>query len=128
MEAAEHGDTPSARCVASHVQRLDGGDLEDALIALGFYGDHHPRELLKMAKSGKLSRRAFKGALSMLGDSYADRFRAQLKRFVKRRELIRSVSDPSLRPQEWTAIRTLNARIREIAELLRALTKGRKSA
>lgn len=118
--AAESGDTSSALCLAKHLhlKHLDGGELEDALVALGSYGDHHPRELLLMTKHGQLTDINLADAVRMLSDNFVDQFKAQARAMRARRERFRSVTDPLLASQRGVALRSIELAIREVSQHL----------
>lgn len=75
---AEAGHGQAAFCLAWDLHSLDGGELEDALVALGQYGDRHPVELLSLAHRRTLSKRSLADAVRMLPLSLSDDFQAQL--------------------------------------------------
>src|ERR1700739_404793 len=47
----EQGNRWAAQYLAKHLKQLDGGNLEDALVALGQFSDHNMERLLFFAKT-----------------------------------------------------------------------------
>jgi hypothetical protein len=93
---------------------LDGGELEDALVALGRYGDHRPADLLELANGGALSKLSLADAVSMLPLSLSDDPHAQATAMKARREGFRKVVRPELRAGREVALRSIERAIREI--------------
>ena len=76
----ERGDDRAAHCLALGLQSLDGGELEDALVAFGLYGDRKPIKLLALAHQGTLSRQSLTDAVQMLPLSLTDDMQGQFHR------------------------------------------------
>jgi hypothetical protein len=72
----EQGNRWAAQYLAKHLKQLDGGNLEDALVALGQFSDHDMESLLSFANRGLLSKHEFTDALTMLSLSLSDNPRA----------------------------------------------------
>jgi hypothetical protein len=62
----EQGNRWAAQYLAKHMKQLDGGNLEDARIAVGQFSDRDMEHLLLFAKKGLLSKRELADALTML--------------------------------------------------------------
>ncbi|RDI98678.1 hypothetical protein DVT68_09165 [Dyella solisilvae] len=110
----ESGDFWSARFLAEHLSQLDGGELEDSLVALGQFGDHHATELLRYAKNRVISDRQMVDALVMLPLSLSDDFDAQLRWMRNRRSRVASVYDNDLAIERALALRSIDSHISEI--------------
>jgi hypothetical protein len=52
----EQGNRWAAEYLSKHLKQLDGGNLEDSLVALGQFSNHDMENLLLFAKSGLLSK------------------------------------------------------------------------
>ena len=112
---AELGDDRAARCLAIGLGSLDGGDLEDALVALGRYGDRRPMKLLALTQQGTLTMRSLADAVRMLPLSYSDDFGRQQLSLKARRDRFREVSQPRLSAQRGLALRSIDAALAELA-------------
>ncbi len=93
---AEQGNRWAAEYMAKHVKQLDGGNLEDALIALGQFSDHDMKRLLLFANKGLLSKRELTDALTMLPLSLSDNPRAQLALLSARKRRVMHVTRKDL--------------------------------
>ena len=111
---ARKGERRAAYCLALHLRSLDGGELEDTLVALGQYGDRRPIGLLLLAYHGTLSRRSLADAVSMLPLSLSDDMKAQLTALEARRNRFRRVDEPKVVLERHLALRGINAAVAEI--------------
>jgi hypothetical protein len=112
---AEEGNRWAAQYLAKHLNQLDGGNLEDALVALGQFSDHDMESLLLFAKKGLLSKQELTDALTMLPLSLSDNPRAQLDLLSARKGKVIHVSRKNLweqREQSLGAIDEFEAEIR----------------
>ncbi len=116
--SAGQGNRWSALYLARHLPQLDGGNLEDALVALGEFSDHDMERLLVFANEGNLSGYELKGALTMLGDSLVDDFPAQLRFLRRRRSKLLRVHRTELSKQRAEGIAAIDGSISEISEIL----------
>lgn len=110
----ENGNPWGAKYLAQHLNRLDGGNLEDSLVALGQFADRRVVELLKFAKSGYLSDRELADALTMLPLSMSDDLDMQLKAMQKRRAHVAKVRSSDLAGQRAIALKAIDSFIAEI--------------
>lgn len=111
---AESGQRRAAFCLAVGLRSLDGGELEDALVALGLYGDRHPADLLALTHRGVLSKRSLTDAVGMLPLSLADDPTAQLKAMEARRYRFRRVVALELASERRIAMQAGESALREI--------------
>ena len=116
---AESGDSRAAHCLAIGLRSLDGGELEDALVALGRYGDHRPMELLTLAHRGTLSRRSLADAVRMLPSSMSDDFVRQHRTLKVRRDRFIRVSEPTLSAERKLALRSIDSALAERTRAMR---------
>ncbi len=105
---AEHGNPWAAQYSARHLKQLDGGNLEDTLIALGQFSDHDMERLLLFAKQGLLSKGELSDALTMLPLTLSDRPSAQLAVLKARRNKIVLVTRADLRQQRIQALSAID--------------------
>ena len=110
----EVGNPWAAQYSAEHVKELDGGNLEDALIALGQFSNHNMTRLLLFAKNRLLSERELSDALTMLPLSLSDNPDAQLKALNQRRSKVVGVTRKDLMPQRREALAAIDAFASEI--------------
>ncbi len=68
----KQGSQSAAAYLAKHLKQLDGGNLEDALVALGDFSDHNMEEFLILARKGLLSGSELSDALTRI--SHQSRF------------------------------------------------------
>jgi hypothetical protein len=87
-----------------HLKQLGGGNLEDALIAIGQFGDHDMEQLLSFAKKGVLSKREFIDSLTMLPLSLGDDLGAQLRYLRTRKSKVMRVTRTDLTQQKAWAL------------------------
>ncbi len=105
---SERGNRWAAQYLAKHLKQLDGGNLEDALIALGQFSDHDMQRLLLFADKGLLSKRELTHALTMLPLSLSDNPRAQLDLLSARKSKIMGVTRKDLSEQRTLALNAIN--------------------
>jgi hypothetical protein len=110
----EAGNRWAAQYSAEHVKELDGGNLEDALIALGQFSNHDMTRLLLFAKNGLLSERKLSDALTMLPLSLSDNPDAQLKAMNQRRSEVVGVTRKDLTQQRRQALAAIDGFVSEI--------------
>jgi hypothetical protein len=106
--------TTSSQYLAKHLKQLDGGNLEDALVALGQFSDHDMERLLFFAKSGLLSKHELSDALTMLPLSLSDNPRAQLDSLGRRRSNIMRITQKDLSEQRAQALSAIDEFASEI--------------
>lgn len=89
----ETGNERAALLLAPHVRQLDGGELEDALRALGQFASHHMRDFVESV-SASLTDYEFTDALTMLPLDLDDDLDAQLEEMRARRASLNSIAAP----------------------------------
>jgi len=98
------GNRSAAWYLASNLRRLDGGNLEDALIALGQFSEIDMTSFLELARDHVLTSHESSDALTMLPLSMSDEPKSQLAAMEKRRAAITRVSEKSLGPYTVAAL------------------------
>jgi hypothetical protein len=112
--ATKNGNRWAALYLGEHLKKLDGGNLEDSLRALGGFSDHNMKQLIIYANEGKLSEHEFTDALSMLPLSMSDDPIAQSKALKSRRDRVTKISESNLSKQKAMAITALDAALSQI--------------
>jgi multidrug resistance efflux pump len=102
------GNPWAAQYLARHLKGLDGGNWEDALVALGEFSDHDMERLLILANEGLLSNRELRHALTMLPLSLSDDQRAQLNLLQQRRAKVNHVTRQTLSVQKAEALKAID--------------------
>jgi hypothetical protein len=110
----EAGNLWAAQYSAEHLKELDGGNLEDALIALGQFSNHDTKRFLLFAKNGLLSERELSDALTMLPLSLSDNAHAQLNELNQRRSKVVGVTQTDLQQQRKLALAAIDGFASEI--------------
>lgn len=105
---AVRGNRWAAEYLAKHLKQLDGGNLEDALIALGQFSDHDMERLLLFANKGLLSKGELKDALTMLPLSLSDNPHGQLDMLRERKIKLQGVTRNDLSTQKTWALTAIN--------------------
>ncbi|WP_189799673.1 hypothetical protein [Sulfuricella sp. T08] len=108
IHSVEQGNRWAAQYLAKHLRNLDGGNLEDSLIALGQFSDHNMEHLLIFANKGHLSRHDLTDALTMLPLSLSDNPHAQLNSLKTRRNKVMRVTRKDLLEQRAQALRAID--------------------
>lgn len=110
------GNLWAARYLARTLPGLDGGNLEDGLLALGQFADKHPDALLNMVHQGELSLRSMTEALIMHPASLTDDRKATLVGLQRRLRLIYKVHQEALRFEQAEAAQALQQAIANIRQ------------
>jgi len=110
----EQGNRWAAEYLSKHLKQLDGGNLEDALVALGQFADHDMERLLWFAKNGLLSKQQLSDALTMLPLSLSDNPKAQLSLLGKRKNSLLQITPKELTKQKGKALSAIDAFAAEI--------------
>ena len=97
LAVVRRGSIPAARYLVRHLPELDGGNLEDAHVALGEFSTYHMKGLMEFVLHGTLTERDLTHALTMLPLSMSDNPKAQVAELKRRRVEIERLSDPALR-------------------------------
>ncbi len=105
---AELGNRWAAQYLVIHLKQLDGGNLEDVLVALGQFSDHDMERFLLFAKKGQLSERELADALTMLPLALSDNPHAQLDMLSARKSKVMGVTRKDLSDQKTQALRAIN--------------------
>jgi len=108
------GNKLAAQLLAPAVRRLDGGELEDALRALGRYSVYDMRSFLSMVATGSLTQHEASDALTMLPLELEDQFDAQLAALRTRRTAVEKVHDAQLQGAAKSAIEAIDNSITEV--------------
>jgi hypothetical protein len=106
--SVEKGNQWAAQYLAGNLKSLDGGNLEDSLIALGQFSEHNMEFFLMFASNGKLSKHEFTDALTMLPLSFSDNANAQLHALKVRRDKIMHVNRSDLQVQKSLAFKAID--------------------
>jgi hypothetical protein len=108
------GNREAALYLASNLKRLDGGNLEDALVALGHFAELTMAPLLEFARNQVLTNAELSDALTMLPLSSSDDPGVQLAEMEKRRAAVGRVTDRRLTEQKVLALAAIDSFIIEI--------------
>lgn len=104
--------------MAPHLKQLDGGNLEDSLIALGMFAKRHPEEFLFLSQNGTISDREFVDSLTMLPSEMTDNLKAQAQEMRARRERIAKVERSDLQEKKDVALKGIDHHLAELASHL----------
>ena len=108
------GNKFAVQLLAPHVRHLDGGELEDALRAVGQFATHAMPDTVELCLSGALTEREFRDALTMLPPGLEDNFTAQLAELRARRAAIEELKDSRAAELKNTATASIDAFISEV--------------
>jgi len=100
-----------------HLNNLDGGELEDAYIALGESIDAMPDALLRANKDNLLTDNQLKQALVMLPDTQHDDKVGSVRTLKNRINKINLINDKSIMYQKKLAVKVINDHIRKLNEV-----------
>lgn len=106
----------TAEYLAEHLKKLDGGNLEDALQALGEFSERDMTRLLFFAHGRKVSRQELEDALTMLSLSLSDNPIAQLRSLRLRRQKAASITKKELSQEKAWALDAIDRAIAEVRE------------
>ncbi|HUW29648.1 MAG TPA: hypothetical protein VMV97_13665 [Sulfuriferula sp.] len=123
IHSVEQGNRWAAQYLAKHLRNLDGGNLEDSLIALGQFSDHNMERLLIFANKGQLSKHELADALTMLPLSLSDNPQAQLDFLKARRNRVMRVTRKDLLEQRTQAFKAIDDFVSEIRSKNPATTR-----
>lgn len=108
------GDVVAAAYLAPRIRRLEGGNLEDALTALGEFAEKRMKEFLELVKAGKITTHELNDSLTMLPLTLSDEPSAQLSAMKKRRAQVEQITDPALSDYRAAALKSIDSFIAEI--------------
>ena len=111
-----NGNHSAAQYLASHLKRLGGGNLEDALIALGQFSEKDMAGFLELARGRVLTRRETSDALTMLPLSMTDEPKTQLAAMERRRAAVTLVYQKSLEKYKGVALAEIDKFLTEIKQ------------
>lgn len=93
----------------SLLDREDGCNLEDALVALGKFSDIHPSQILSMRKRNLFSDKELELIITMIAPRMADRHKEQSSILSTRIEKFSGIRDPRLLTERSLALKYLRA-------------------
>ncbi|MCL2761480.1 MAG: hypothetical protein FWD70_07530 [Desulfuromonadales bacterium] len=103
----------AVKILIRHTSDLDGGELEDALRALGQSTDKKPQILLREYKEHRMTEYELEDALVMLPLSLTDNEKGQLSALKARKKKFLSVKDPELKHQKEVAVKIIDDEIKQ---------------
>jgi hypothetical protein len=112
--SASSGNETATRYLIVHLNKLDGGALENALVALGVFAETKPEGFLRLSRSGELPDRHMRNAVVMLPLELSDDPSAQLRRLMLRKTAFDRIEAPDLAPQKHAALEAIDAHAEEI--------------
>ena len=110
----ERGNIVGAQYLAQHLKQLDGGNLEDSLIALGMFAKRHPEDFLSLSKDGTISDRELVDSLTMLPSDLTDNLKGQAREMRVRRERIAKVGRSDLQEKKGVALKGIDDHLAEL--------------
>jgi hypothetical protein len=108
------GNYSAALYLAPNLKRLDGGNLEDALIALGQFSEKDMDRFLDLARNHVLTSHELSNSLTMLPLSTSDEPKAQLAAMKRRRIAAARVSQKALEEYKAAALVAIDNFVTEI--------------
>lgn len=114
IHSVEQGNLWAAQYLAQNLKSLGGGNLEDSLISLGQFSEHNMEQFFVFARDGKISKREFSDALTMLPLTLSDDRNAQLRVLKIRKDKATQVVRKDLVEQNEQALKAINDFMAEI--------------
>lgn len=114
QSAVARGNQDAARCLALHLNLLDGGNLEDSLISLGEFSNYQMGYFLYLRKDHLISQRSFENALAMLPLMFVEDLQASLTEINNRKAAVLKIGDQNLAVQKQQALNVLNRILNEM--------------
>ncbi|RDS82323.1 hypothetical protein DWU98_09900 [Dyella monticola] len=114
LDSVSSGNYSAASYLAKNLKSLDGGNLEDSLVALGDFSDTRMTDLLAFANKGLISPHELTDALTMLPLSMSDNQAAQLSAMQARRSKVNKVTRSDLVIRKSAALKAIDDFIGEI--------------
>lgn len=115
-EATSYRNEWAIKILIKHTSDLDGGELEDAYIALGESVDIKPIILLREFKEQRMTENQFAQAVEMLSLSFTDNESGKVLALKARKKKILLIKDVNLKQQKRVAIKAIDSRIGRILE------------
>jgi hypothetical protein len=119
-----NGNYSAAQYLASHLRQLDGGNLEDALIALGQFSEKEMEGFLDLARLHMLTRHQLSDSLTMLPLSMSDEPKAQLAAMERRRAAVNRISQKALKKCKTVALAAIDDFEMEIKKSIGSQSNG----
>lgn len=104
----------AARYVAINLKLLGGGNLEDALVALGDFSESDMSDFLRFLNDRILSEQQVSDALTMLSPSLDEAQSVQLSIMRSRERMVMAVKCPELSKEKAFALREIRAFMDEV--------------
>lgn len=114
IHSVEQGNLWAAQYLVKNLRSLGGGNLEDSLISLGQFSEHNMEQFFVFVRDGKISKREFSDALTMLPLSLSDDRDAQLSVLKTRKDKVMQVTRKDLVEQNGLALKAINDFMAEI--------------
>ncbi|MBX3690208.1 hypothetical protein [Dokdonella sp.] len=114
QQRVAEGNRPAATYLASKLKLLGGGNLEDAMVALGEFSEKDMESFLAFARDHVLSPQVIADAVVMLPLETVDEPALQLGEIVKRRNAAAKVSEQSLQEYRRGVLAALDAAVLRI--------------
>ena len=114
LRSVRRGNFWAASYLAANVKALDGGNLEDSLVALGKFSDVDMENFLLFSQKGFISTQELDNALTMLPLSMSDDQAAQLSAMEIRARNVENVTRKDLSEQKVLALKAIERFIAEI--------------
>lgn len=106
FDCVRHGNRKAASVLAVHLKELDGGNSEDALIALGEYSEHDMASYMRLYTTGAITSAQFEDALTAI--DVGDEASSQLAALEIRKALIERVENAKFLPAKKRALRAID--------------------
>lgn len=114
QRAVKNGNPAAGKYLAVNLKHLDGGNLEDSLIALGQFSETRATSFLSFAEKGYITNQELEDAVTMLPLSLSDDENAQLAAMETRAKKIGEVTCDELKNQRALALDEIRKFMSEI--------------
>jgi hypothetical protein len=111
---AGKGDRRAARYLISRLSRLDGGELEDALVAMGQFSDRRMRDFLLFYKKGQLAKIELEDAVSVVPLSLGDDLCAHMALLRSRQHKLNLIRSADLAEPKRRALQAISQSLSEV--------------
>jgi hypothetical protein len=112
--SVQEGNPWAAQYLARNLRHLDGGNLEDSLVAMGQFSDYNMERLLIFGSKGQISKHELTDAITMLPLSLSDNPGALLDALRARKDLVMRVNLADVEEQKTLAIKAIDDSISQI--------------